>query len=190
MKAPPPKRRRHQAAATEGDGVDPVVRRVGAQAMAQSLVVAQTISAHRNKHTHAALPWVECFDPESGSPYYYNHDSGDSYWNKPASFVPTSEDPEMCAIVRVQCLFRMRRAVAKTWSPEAAKRVIGERFTRESVNAARRGKMIKVEKSYTHPSKTDWVESYDSKVRRIRTRHATRDTRHATRDTLTYDIRH
>ena len=43
------------------------------------------LAAQRGLTTHAPV-WSECMDPQSGYPYFYNAETGEQVWEKPADF--------------------------------------------------------------------------------------------------------
>eukprot|EP00948_MAST-09A_sp_MAST-9A-sp1_P003634 g3634.t1 len=54
--------------------------------------------------------WMELFDSSSNAYYYYNTDTGDYQWEKPAGFKPGIQDLTISAVLKIQSLFRKRMA--------------------------------------------------------------------------------
>jgi len=54
--------------------------------------------------------WVEAYDPERGCCYYRHSGSGQIVWDPPEQFIPAADDDLMCAVIRIQCIYRMRVA--------------------------------------------------------------------------------
>ena len=67
--------------------------------------------------------WVESFDPDHHACYYYNHETGETTWEKPDFYVVAAEDDEMKAVIRIQCAYRAKLARrAKRERDEKAKK--------------------------------------------------------------------
>ena len=53
---------------------------------------------------------MEAYDPERGRCYYRHGGSGQITWEAPERFVPWADDELMRAVIRIQCVYRMRVA--------------------------------------------------------------------------------
>ena len=45
------------------------------------------------------MGWVECYDPEHESYYYYSHTTGEHTWDKPEHYRMAADDDEMRAVI-------------------------------------------------------------------------------------------
>ena len=73
--------------------------------------VAQVAMAEA--HAKNTEHWVEAYDPTCDAFYYYESTSGLSVWEKPATYVMSADDKMMCAAIKIQCLYRSKKANAR-----------------------------------------------------------------------------
>jgi hypothetical protein len=69
------------------------------------------VKAERKVALEKADPrWVECYDPATEEFYYWNTETHDVVWEKPDTYLAAADDETMSAVLRIQCLWRAKRA--------------------------------------------------------------------------------
>jgi hypothetical protein len=74
------------------------------------LKMAELKEARLKEEAEADWSWVEVYDPASESFYYWNQNTQDMSWEKPPNYILAADDELMVAVIKVQCLYRMRQA--------------------------------------------------------------------------------
>ncbi|GMF53117.1 unnamed protein product [Phytophthora fragariaefolia] len=62
------------------------------------------------KRVKEARKWTEQFDPATAQRYYYNSETGESQWEKPADFLTGVKDERSERVVRIQSVYRAKKA--------------------------------------------------------------------------------
>jgi hypothetical protein len=65
--------------------------------------------------------WIEAFDPTENKFYYYDKNSQETTWEKPAEYVMAADDEMMHAVVVIQCAWRKRSGRKIVKARKAAK---------------------------------------------------------------------
>jgi hypothetical protein len=63
--------------------------------------------------SHTDERWVECWDPNLQKFYYIESRSGDQRYDKPVAYVMAADDKLVAAVIRIQTVFRGRKARRK-----------------------------------------------------------------------------
>lgn len=56
----------------------------------------------------ASSPWIATIDPASSTYYYYNRDTHETSWEKPADYTMAADDEVMAAAIKIQACARAR----------------------------------------------------------------------------------
>ncbi|KAG6610715.1 uncharacterized protein IUM83_06509 [Phytophthora cinnamomi] len=62
------------------------------------------------KRVKEARKWTEQFDPTTAQKYYYNSETGESQWEKPADFLTGVKDERSARAVKIQSVYRAKKA--------------------------------------------------------------------------------
>ncbi|KAE9349560.1 hypothetical protein PF008_g6845 [Phytophthora fragariae] len=62
------------------------------------------------KRVKEARKWTEQFDPATAQKYFYNSETGESQWEKPADFLTGVKDERSVRAVKIQSVYRAKKA--------------------------------------------------------------------------------
>ncbi|KAG7379804.1 hypothetical protein PHYPSEUDO_008100 [Phytophthora pseudosyringae] len=129
------------------------------------------------KRVKEARKWTEQFDPAAAQKYYYNSDTGESQWEKPADFLTGIRDERSARAVKIQSVYRAKKArdrVKQLADEEEEEEELEQQLrTEDEAAAAEENEMaaLAVETS----TRAQWCEYFDPRSRKYYYRHAVTD---------------
>ncbi|OWY92298.1 hypothetical protein PHMEG_00038760, partial [Phytophthora megakarya] len=158
-----------RAAAVEESAADP-------QQQSNATVAIQSLFRGRKdrKKVEEARKWTEQYDPTSAHKYYYNSETGESQWEKPADLLTGVRDERSDRAVKIQSLYRAKKArdrVKQLADEEEEEEELKQQLRdKEAVVAAEEETMAALASVPT--ATAQWCEFFDPRSKKYYYRHA------------------
>ncbi|GMF20110.1 unnamed protein product [Phytophthora lilii] len=129
------------------------------------------------KRVKEARKWTEQFDPATSRKYYYNSETGESQWEKPADFLTGMKDERSARAVKIQSVYRAKKArdrVKQLADEEEEEEELMEQQLQDEAEAAAAEEELAALVPETSP-RPQWCEYFDPRSGKYYYRHVVTD---------------
>jgi len=129
------------------------------------------------KRVQEARKWTEQFDPTTAQKYYYNSETGESQWEKPADFLTGVKDERSARVVKIQSVYRAKKArdrVKQLADEEEEEEELEQQLQEEDSVAAEEEAMTALATKESN-RRAQWCEYFDPRSGKYYYRHAVTD---------------